>query len=409
MIRVALSRFGIGLGSGAGGIALAFALAVGGCTTRTDHIGSSQERPSFGQFAASVYQEPWRNGLYIVDGDTPIADMQGLYAFYNKLYGAGELIVHQVNGVDAKWNSTQQHQLTYCVAKDSFGANYDKVVEAMRKGTAEGWEHFADVKFIHVDTEDGNCNQNNDKVLFDVRQVTGQPYLARSFFPNFARADRSILVDTSSFDPTLKWPLSGILGHETGHTLGFRHEHTRPEAGTCFEDNDWRPLTPYDSASIMHYPQCNGTGTPLTFSDLDKKGVAILYAPPGGGSCGDGICFEGNETCQNCEKDCGKCPACGDGICNGQETCQNCPGDCGKCPVCGDGICNGQETCQNCPGDCGTCPACAHDVCASGVKLDATCSECATKVCKNDAYCCKTEWDSLCISDVKSLCGQTCP
>ena len=67
------------------------------------------------------------------------------------------------------------------------------------------------------------------------------------------------------------------LGPELGHTLGFRHEHTRPEAGTCFEDNNWRPLTPYDSASIMHYPQCNGSSSDLEFQASDAAGLRALY------------------------------------------------------------------------------------------------------------------------------------
>ena len=71
-----------------------------------------------------------------------------------------------------------------------------------------------------------------------------------------------MLVDDSIWTSG-SWTPTNILGHELGHTLGFRHEHTRPESGTCFEDNNWRPLTPYDSASIMHYPQCNGTSDDL--------------------------------------------------------------------------------------------------------------------------------------------------
>ena len=71
------------------------------------------------------------------------------------------------------------------------------------------------------------------------------------------------------------------MAHELGHVLGLRHEHTRPEAGTCFEDNNWRPLTPYDSASIMHYPQCNGTSGNLSMTSQDRAGIRALYGGTG--------------------------------------------------------------------------------------------------------------------------------
>ncbi len=46
--------------------------------------------------------------------------------------------------------------------------------------------------------------------------------------------------------------------------------------------------------------------------------------------CGDGIC-EGEESCSNCESDCGECPpVCGNGICDAEEDSSACPGDCGK-------------------------------------------------------------------------------
>ena len=85
------------------------------------------------------------------------------------------------------------------------------------------------------------------------------------------------MADCTSFGNISPWTLTGVLRHELGHTIGFRHEHTRPEAGTCFEDNNWRPLTPYDSASIMHYPQCNGSSNDLSMTSQVRAGVVALY------------------------------------------------------------------------------------------------------------------------------------
>ncbi len=44
-----------------------------------------------------------------------------------------------------------------------------------------------------------------------------------------------------------------------------------------------RGLTTYDSGSVMHYPQCNGTNTwSLNLTTKDKSGAAALYGSAGG-------------------------------------------------------------------------------------------------------------------------------
>ena len=235
--------------------------------------------PTFEEFEAATYKEPWEGGVYVVNGDTPVLDRKALRELWEDLY-ASALIVHHPGGVDARWNESTKRALTYCIS-DAFGARKAEMIEAMRVATDEGWERFADVDLIHVATEDGQCTADNPAVVFDIQPVSGQPYLARAFFPNDPRWARNVMVDDSAFSTV--WPLANILGHEIGHALGFRHEHTRPEAGTCFEDDEWRPLTEYDSASVMHYPQCNGSADTLAFTAIDAAGAAVLYGPPDGG------------------------------------------------------------------------------------------------------------------------------
>lgn len=250
---------------------------VAGCVETPD-LGSNQGL-TFEQWKGTLYREP--SGLYVLDGDTPVRSEERLFEIWSASQG-GQLAVYTQGGVDVKWSPTQKYQLTYCIS-DAFGANKAAVVAAMQGAAEGGWEMFADVDFKYLPAQDGNCNANNQNVLFDVSPVNaGGQYLARAFFPDSGRPDRNILIDGTSFDPQLTWPLRNILAHEMGHTLGFRHEHIRPEsgAGQCAEDNDFRPLTAYDRASVMHYPQCNGTSTDLSFTTLDQTGVAALYGPP---------------------------------------------------------------------------------------------------------------------------------
>jgi hypothetical protein len=238
--------------------------------------------PSFQEFEASTYRD--LDTQYVVNGDEPESSTGSLRQFYDRMISTDDskktdedaLIVNRVAGQDDKWSASQALNLTYCVST-KFGASQTNVINAMNQGAALWESASSKVNFVYVPSANSNCTTRNNAVLFSVEPTNTTQYIARAFFPSTADRSRNVLVNATSLMNSGSWTPGNILGHELGHSLGFRHEHTRPEAGTCFEDNNWRPLTPYDSASIMHYPQCNGTSDDLSFTSSDGAGIRALY------------------------------------------------------------------------------------------------------------------------------------
>ena len=53
---------------------------------------------------------------------------------------------------------------------------------------------------------------------------------------------------------------------------------------------------------------------------------------------------------------------------------------------------------------------CSRGKCTTGPPLDPGCSPCVVSICNTDAFCCNTNWDNQCISEVRTICNSlTCP
>ncbi len=60
------------------------------------------------------------------------------------------------------------------------------------------------------------------------------------------------------------------------------------------------------------------------------------------------------------------------------------------------------------PKDAGGTSTCTHSLCSTGKRQTESCSPCATEICEKDPYCCNSRWDSVCVGEVGSICGESC-
>lgn len=283
--------------------------------------GGKADRPeealSFEEFLGHVFCEE-DGRICVVDGDTPITGgFAGLREFYDTRVQPSlnahqhALSVNLGDRGDDLWYGDQRLNLSFCVSNE-FGERKAEVVEATLEAVAQ-WEEIASVRFPYRADQDGRCTINNRQVLFPIWPAEDDaPYFARAFFPSFEEHERDIRINFREFDAALEDPemytltLAGVMRHELGHVLGFRHEHTRDEAGAyyCFEDRNYRPGTFYDSESVMHYPWCEGSNDwSLEFSATDLMGASYFYPPEGVdslGRCERELDSEGNvlESCE---------------------------------------------------------------------------------------------------------------
>jgi hypothetical protein len=230
------------------------------------------------EFRQSVYREPFEPHVFIVEGDIPISNESELRRYYDTYVArtSQALTVRTSMGADVTWTGLTRFDLSYCVS-DTFGSRKQEVVDGMN-AAALSWSDRTGVRFRHLPEHDANCTAQNTDVVFDVNPVIAS-YFARAFFPDDARAQRNLLISDDAFTTTAGGrDFQGILRHELGHALGFRHEHIWSTTCAGESTTDARLLTEYDVNSVMHYPQCRPVNEGgYRQSETDYRGAVSLY------------------------------------------------------------------------------------------------------------------------------------
>ena len=233
---------------------------------------------------------------YIIEGDIRMDDYQLLQYCYKRLNQkpeqlqesnkSGKLTVGtDLSGGASLWRPGTI--IKYYVNRRSFStkASYDMVITAMSNATKD-WAKICNIKFQYLpqlDNRDIDLETYPENSLFVVQQVNvPEEFAAQAFFPHDPKYNRMLLLNSSFF--TTHFSVIGILRHEIGHILGFRHEHIWLKDGSCpgediiIDAMGATQLTEYDPYSVMHYPcSLNENNTKLLLTQFDIKGASLVY------------------------------------------------------------------------------------------------------------------------------------
>lgn len=246
------------------------------------------------KFDSIIYDE---KAYYVVEGDLRFNEDE-LFAYYVKSDSIVKpLTPHQVNQVQLVIGLNEDDNLdimpnarglTYAIFKESFPLNYNykKVKENFIKASDE-WSEKLDsgVKFTHQENLDTIKDEVHlkSKVSFIVKYVNPKKdskqleTAALAFFPSSDKAIWNVEIRPGYF--ATDYDKIGILRHEIGHILGFRHEHALDSSPDACKKSDKKvkPLSTYDRVSVMHY-FCGGYGNKeLTFTERDIEGAKCIY------------------------------------------------------------------------------------------------------------------------------------
>jgi hypothetical protein len=272
------------------------------------------------------------------------------------------------------------------------------------------WQKDTGCSLRAVGDVSADADPNTGVAVYDTYGGSGwQVYGGTSASTPFVAASY-VVLGLGGVDPSFSY----------SHTSGF-YDVTSGSNGSCGGSYLCTGKAGYDGPTGNGTPDGtvlqSGGGTPVDAGtpppvDAGGGGAVDSGTPPkdagggakdsgGGGTttCAHAICSSGTMLASGCDP-------CATKVCASDSYC---------CNTAWDSICVGEvksvcgETCTGGGGGGGGTTTCSHAICSTGTKLTSTCDSCATKICGSDPYCCNTQWDNVCVGEVGSICGETCP
>lgn len=280
------------------GVSLAAGAAVASryskdATLRTVHERALKDPGDEGSFRALLAALPKSGSNYIFEGDLVMSDQELREYLLGRntrrnldvaALGEDEISYHKLGvnvSVDARINLWPwgRRSFRYAIDVQSFnGRDYATSVLKPLKDAASSWQEVCPkckIRYEYVDAPGSPVP--SDEIAFVVRfDPTATGYFASAFFPGAPAAKRYLTISPSWYG--MRYDPAGILRHELGHTLGYRHEYVGYTNACVVEAGRARRLTEYDPQSVMQF-FCGGPGTPdMILTDYDKAGHTLLYS-----------------------------------------------------------------------------------------------------------------------------------
>lgn len=274
-------------GSGSVAFALVAAVLSMACGAEQGSIGESvatvsdSDGISWEAFRASAEIAP--NGALVVERDMAFSSEEKLRRYWEQYRapGRGQALTVNLRRVEGTilqyrdlWPFPQHMNLTYCIGNGFSSQQLDVLLPAFDQA-AEAWSRVAAIRFERKVLS--ICGQTSNSVTFDVQYKVGN---STSPFPGDARLERTMYIGSFAFGHLdFGKTLVGIVTHELGHILGYRHEHIWAGHSSPSDSTSTAELiTDYDAMSVMHYPDLREPqGGGFKHSDLDHQGSAQLY------------------------------------------------------------------------------------------------------------------------------------